>query len=125
MIKIESKYNFKESVEKIINLLDGKNIHIFDIIDHKKNAELAGLKMNEEKVIFFGSPASGTPMMLENPEIGLELPSKVLIYELNGNCYVIMPDIKEISKNYKLEKSVKYVENLASLYNIIATMLSS
>ncbi len=50
-------------------------------VGHQKNAESVGLKLRPTKVIFFGNPKIGTPLMKSAPTAGLDLPQKILVWE--------------------------------------------
>ena len=55
--------------------------HLFALIDHSGEAEKAGMKMRPTKLLIFGSPEAGTPVMLAAPSIAIDLPLKILIWE--------------------------------------------
>ena len=70
----------------------------------------AGLRIprgsgNYETVIIFGSPVTGTLLMKENPEIGIELPSKLLIYSTNSDVYLLYKDPDEMLELYGIRES--------------------
>jgi uncharacterized protein (DUF302 family) len=59
------------------------------LIDHSGEAEKAGMKMRPTKLLIFGSPKAGTPMMLAAPSIAIDLPLKILIWEdVEGSAHV-------------------------------------
>jgi len=120
LIKTKSKYNFEVTVDKILESFKSNKIAVFTTIDHEKNAEGVNLKMNPEKVILFGSPIVGTPLMVENPDIGIELPSKLLVYERDNDTYVIYKDPEAIIKDYDIEN---YKDNLIKLKTLIESII--
>lgn len=73
------------SVDDTLNRLQGilrsKGITIFAVIDHSGEAEGAGLRMRPTKLVIFGSPNAGTPLMQEAPSAAIDLPLKLLIWE--------------------------------------------
>jgi len=79
ILTLESKYTVEESLDKLQAALQSKGIKVFAVIDHSGEAEKAGLQMPPTKVLIFGSPKGGTPLMLASPSLALDLPLKVLI----------------------------------------------
>jgi uncharacterized protein (DUF302 family) len=69
------------TVEKVKTILQRKSLKLFAIIDHSGEAEKVGLKMNPTKLLIFGSPKSGAPLMLAAPSVAVDLPLKFLVRE--------------------------------------------
>lgn len=88
-MSIESAYSFAETVEKLENGLKEKGLTVFAVIDHQEAAKQAGLEMQPAKVIIFGAPKVGTPLMQKDPTLALHLPLKVLVTEVEGQTQVI------------------------------------
>jgi uncharacterized protein (DUF302 family) len=76
-----SKYSVEQTVESLTNLLKSKGVAVFALIDHSREAEKVGLKMRPTKLLIFGNPKAGTPLMLASPSSALDLPLKILIWE--------------------------------------------
>lgn len=76
-----SNHSVDQTVEKLKNLLQARGITLFALIDHSGEAEKAGMKMHPTKLLMFGSPKAGTPVMLAAPSIAIDLPLKILIWE--------------------------------------------
>ena len=81
VIDTPSNHSVDESVEKLKNILRDKGINLFALIDHSGEAEKAGMKMPSTKLLIFGNPKGGTPVMLAAPSIAIDLPLKVLVWE--------------------------------------------
>lgn len=104
--KIESKFNFVETLKQLNKNLNEKNVPIFAIFDHKKNADEVKLSLRPTQVIVFGSPKVGTLLMQENQAIAAELPLKITIWEdENGKTWLSVPKVKEVAKNYDLAQN--------------------
>ncbi len=69
-----------DAVARLRDLLNAKGVKLFDVIDHSGEAEAAGLTLRDTKVVIFGAPPAGTPVMEAVPEAALDLPLKVLIW---------------------------------------------
>jgi uncharacterized protein (DUF302 family) len=76
-----SNYSVDETLERLARALQAKGVTIFALVDHSGEAEKVGLKMRPTKLVIFGSPKAGTPLMLAAPSVAIDLPLKVLIWE--------------------------------------------
>jgi uncharacterized protein (DUF302 family) len=81
IVNIQSNHSVDETVEKLRGILAAKGVTLFALVDHSGEAEKAGLKMPPTKLLIFGSPKAGTPVMLAAPSIALDLPLKILVSE--------------------------------------------
>src|SRR5271156_3607072 len=81
IINVGSNHSVDQTVERLKRILETKGITIFALIDHSGEAEKVGLKMPPTKLLVFGSPKAGTPVMLAAPSIAIDLPLKILIWE--------------------------------------------
>jgi uncharacterized protein (DUF302 family) len=83
LVRVRSAYPIKESVARIEAALVAANITVFAFIDHDGEAESVGLGMRPTKLIIFGSPKGGTPLMVATPSVAIDLPLKALLAEDN------------------------------------------
>jgi uncharacterized protein (DUF302 family) len=81
IVTIASHHSVDETVEKLKALLAAKSVTLFALIDHSGEAAKAGLSMLPTKLLIFGSPKAGTPVMLAAPSIALDLPLRILVWE--------------------------------------------
>ncbi len=81
LVDLPSKHSVDETVEKLKGILQSKGVTLFAMIDHSGEAAKAGLKMRPTKLLIFGNPKSGTPVMLATPSSAIDLPLKILIWE--------------------------------------------
>jgi uncharacterized protein (DUF302 family)/uncharacterized membrane protein YidH (DUF202 family) len=81
IVDIHSNHSVDQTVEKLRGILQAKGVTLFALIDHSGEAEKAGMKMPPTKLLIFGSPKAGTPIMLAAPSIAIDLPLKILIWE--------------------------------------------
>ncbi len=81
IIDTPSNHSVDQTVERLKGILEGKGVAIFALVDHSGEAGNAGLKMRPTKLLIFGSPKAGTPVMLAAPSIAIDLPLKILIWE--------------------------------------------
>jgi uncharacterized protein (DUF302 family) len=76
---ITSSHSVDETVQRLTNLLQQNGVKLFAIVDHSGEAKAAGLEMPSTKLLIFGNPKAGTPVMLSAPTTALDLPLKILI----------------------------------------------
>ena len=81
IIEKRSKHSVDETVDKLKAILQSKGVTLFAVIDHSGEAEKVGMKMRPTKLLIFGSPKAGTPLMLAAPSIAIDLPLKILVWE--------------------------------------------
>jgi uncharacterized protein (DUF302 family) len=76
-----SNHSVDEVVSKLQSVLAAKGVTIFALVDHSGEAEKAGMHMRPTKLLIFGNPKGGTPLMLAAPSIAIDLPLKILVWE--------------------------------------------
>jgi uncharacterized protein (DUF302 family)/uncharacterized membrane protein YidH (DUF202 family) len=81
IVQIPSKHSVADTVAKLEAILTAKNVKLFAVVDHSGEAEKAGMKMPNTKLLIFGNPKAGTPLMLKSPTVALDLPLKILVSE--------------------------------------------
>src|ERR1700722_12682634 len=75
-----SPSSVEETVSRLTEIVTAKGLKLFAVIDHSGEAQAAGLELRETKVVIFGSPQAGTPVMAAAPLAALDLPLKVLVW---------------------------------------------
>jgi len=81
IVTIPSNHSVDETVDRLTNILRSKEVALFALIDHSGAAARVGIKMPPTKLLIFGNPKGGTPLMLAAPSIALDLPLKILVAE--------------------------------------------
>jgi uncharacterized protein (DUF302 family) len=76
-----SRYSFDDTVTRLTSEVESKGATLFALIDHAGEARRIGLTMPPTKLLIFGSPTAGTPLMLTAPSLAIDLPLKVLVSE--------------------------------------------
>jgi uncharacterized protein (DUF302 family) len=79
--QVESKHSVDETVRRVLSTLGEKGIQLFALVDHSGEAQKAGLKLRSTKLLTFGSPKGGTPLMQAAPTAAIDLPLKALVWE--------------------------------------------
>jgi uncharacterized protein (DUF302 family) len=81
IIDIPTLHSIDETVDKLKAILKEKGVTLFALVDHSGEAAKVGLVMRPTRLLIFGSPRAGTPLMLATPSIAIDLPLKILIWE--------------------------------------------
>jgi uncharacterized protein (DUF302 family)/uncharacterized membrane protein YidH (DUF202 family) len=81
IVRIPGNHSVDETVAKLQAILQAKGVKLFVVVDHSGEAASAGLKMPNSKLLIFGNPKAGTPLMLASPSAALDLPLKILVAE--------------------------------------------
>ena len=119
IINRPSNHSVEQTVEKLKNILQSKGVQLFALIDHSGEAEKVGLKMPPTKLLIFGSPKAGTPLMLAAPSIAIDLPLKILIWQdTQGEAWVSYNSPAYLEERHSLPadllQNIAIVENLAT-----------
>jgi uncharacterized protein (DUF302 family) len=70
-------------------VIEGRGLKVFTVVDHSGEARAAGLSLRDTKLVIFGSPAAGTPVMEAAPLTALDLPLKALVWSGDGGSTLI------------------------------------
>ncbi|MGH9096518.1 MAG: DUF302 domain-containing protein [Acidimicrobiales bacterium] len=95
IITKSSPENAADTVAKLIDLVEARGMTVFSVVDHSGEAARQGLALRDTKLVIFGSPTAGTPVMQASPLTALDLPLKVLIWDNDGQTQVSFtsPDV--------------------------------
>jgi uncharacterized protein (DUF302 family) len=118
IIKKQSNHSVDQTVEKLKSILQSKGVMLFALVDHSGEAEKVGMKMPTTKLLIFGSPKAGTPLMLAAPSIAIDLPLKILVSEDGQGKVWVSYNSAEYLKNRhglaaELLQNIAIVETLA------------
>jgi uncharacterized protein (DUF302 family) len=75
-----SSWSVEETVARLLAVVAAKGMKVFAVVDHSGEAQSAGLELRDTKLVIFGSPRAGTPVMAAAPLAALDLPLKVLVW---------------------------------------------
>ncbi len=125
MERIPSACTFDETVERFEKVLFEKGIRLFAQIDHAAEAEKVGMSLRPTRVLIFGNPRAGTPLMQAQQSIALDLPLRVLIAEdEDGEAWIFWYGLKALAKRHGVEDNNSNVETLdANLTTLIQAVV--
>ena len=117
IISQPSPYSVAETIDRLTAVLEAKGITIFARIDQQVEAEKVGLNLRPTQLLLFGSPKAGTPLMVAEPMIALDLPLKVVAWEAaDGEVWLSYNDAYYLQKRFSLSaKLVKNIDVMAPL----------
>ena len=81
LVEVASPYMVDETVKRLESVLAERGVRVFAVIDHSGEAEKVGMKMPPTKLVIFGNPKGGTPVMVAAPSVAIDLPLKALVAE--------------------------------------------
>jgi uncharacterized protein (DUF302 family) len=119
IVDTPSNHSVDQTVERLKGILQAKGVTLFALVDHSGEAEKAGMKMPATKLLIFGSPKAGTPLMLAAPSIAIDLPLKILVREdVRGKVWVSYNSSVYLQERHSLPpellQNIAVVETLAA-----------
>jgi uncharacterized protein (DUF302 family) len=81
LVAVESRFGVKETLDRLVAELGKRDIKVVARLDHAANAKTVGMDLRPNEVVMFGNPKLGTPLMQLNPEIGVDLPMRMLAWQ--------------------------------------------
>jgi len=118
-----SRFSVSDTLNRLENVIRTKGLAVFTIIDHSGEAEKVGLKMQEAKLVIFGSPKAGTPLMVASPLLALDLPLKALVWKDNeGRVWVSYNSVSYLANRFNIPSNLTV--NIAGIDAVIDTALS-
>ncbi|HEX4541777.1 MAG TPA: DUF302 domain-containing protein [Candidatus Acidoferrum sp.] len=114
-----SNHSVEQTVEKLKTILQSKGVTLFAVVDHSGEAEKVEMKMRPTKLLIFGSPKAGTPLMLAASSIAIDLPLKILVWEdAQGKVWVSYNSPEYLKDRHGLPpdllQNIAVVETLAA-----------
>ena len=119
IVNVLSNHSVDQTVERFKGILEAKGVTLFALVDHSGEAEKVGMKMPPTKLLIFGNPKGGTPVMLAAPSIAIDLPLKALVWEdADGKAWVSYNSATYLQERHgvpqELVQNISLVEALAA-----------
>ena len=117
LTRIESHHPVEDTVRRLRELLESKGVQVFALVDHSGEAAKVGLSMKPTKLLIFGSPKGGTPLMQAAPSVAIDLPLKALVAEdETGKVWITWNDAKYLRARHGFPPElVKNIEPVSGL----------
>ena len=112
IVQVASKRSVDQTVEELIGILQAKAVTLFTLVDHSGEAEKVGMAMRPTKLLIFGSPKAGTPLMQAAPSVAIDLPLKILVAEdEQGKVWISYNSPEYLQARHDLPKDL--LQNIA------------
>ena len=98
-----SPWSPADTVARLSAAVAARGMKVFAVIDHSGEANAAGLELRETKLVIFGSPKAGTPVMVAAPLAALDLPLKVLVWADESQTKVSYTSPPAFAARYRLD----------------------
>jgi uncharacterized protein (DUF302 family) len=103
IIRKQANHSVEETLARLQQILKTKGIALFVLVDHSGEAEKVGQNMPPTKLLIFGNPKAGTPLMLASPEIAIDLPLKILVaQDAEGKVWLLYNDPAYLADRHHL-----------------------
>ena len=117
VIHLRSPHSFANTLQRLESVITTKGIAIFARIDHSGEAAKVGLTMPPTELLIFGSPKSGTPLMIASPSLALDLPLKVLVsQDTEGAVWLSYNSPEYLQQRHDIPEAL--VKNIAGIRSI-------
>ena len=119
IVTIPSHHSVDQTVQKLEGILQAKGVKLFVTVDHSGEAEKVGMTMRPTKLVIFGNPKAGTPLMIASPSIAIDLPLKILVWEdSNGAAWISYNSPAYLQTRYNLRtelvRNIEVVDSFAA-----------
>jgi uncharacterized protein (DUF302 family)/uncharacterized membrane protein YidH (DUF202 family) len=119
MVEIASKHSVDQTVENLKGILQAKGVTLFALVDHSGEAEKVGMTMRPTRLLIFGSPKAGTPLMVAAPSIAIDLPLKILVAEDDhGKVWISYNSTEYLQQRHSLPQEL--LANIAVVQTLAA-----
>ena len=117
----ESGHPCRMPEEALWTVLSNPNLEIAAEVDHQSNAQSVGLQLRPTRLIVFGNPALGTPLMQASQTIGIDLPQKMLVYEdATGQVFVAYNDPGYLAERHGVPASLDEIGQIRTALGQLA-----
>jgi uncharacterized protein (DUF302 family) len=122
IVRVTSNHPFAETLERLESSVLSKGLTVFARIDFSGDASKAGLAMRPTRMLVFGNPKAGTPLMVASPTVAIDLPLKVVVSEDDGGVVSILYDSPEylMMRHGIPEALLKNIAGIAPLVDAVA-----
>jgi uncharacterized protein (DUF302 family) len=119
ILTLRSAHSVNGTVDRLKQILQAKGVALFAEIDHSGEAEKVGMKMLLTKLLIFGNPKAGTPLMLAAPSSAIDLPLKILVAEdAEGRAWISWNDPEYLQERHGFSSAL--LQNIAVVGTLAA-----
>jgi uncharacterized protein (DUF302 family) len=119
LLQVASPYTVDETVNRLESVLAERGVQVFAVVDHSGEAEKVGMKMRPTKLVIFGNPKGGTPVMLAAPTLAIDLRLKALVWEdEDGKVWVSYNSPEYLQQRHGVPEDL--IKNIAVAGTLVA-----
>ena len=120
-----SAQSFEETYTKLRSVIDNNpNLKILLELDHQANAAKVDLQLPPTRIIMFGNPRLGTPLMLGGDYTGLDLPQKILVSERDGQVTLSYNDPAYLKTRHNISDRDEVLQKVTGALDKITSAAS-
>lgn len=122
LVNVSSPYSVDETLKRLQTVLANRGVQIFALVDHSGEAAKAGMTMPPTKLLIFGNPKAGTPLMLASPSVAIDLPLKALVWQDgNGKVFITYNSPEYLRDRHTIPDEL--VKNISVVGGLVAKAL--
>jgi uncharacterized protein (DUF302 family) len=120
VLTVVSSSGYVETLNRLLDAVARRGLTVFAQIDHAAAARAVDMQLGDEVVVVFGNPRAGTPLMQQDPRIGIELPLRMLVWDRGDAAIVGYNDPRNLSRLYDVTRQAPTLDAMSSLLDDIA-----
>lgn len=104
LVRLASPHSVEQTTERFVDQARQRGLTIFKRVDHAAGAASVGKDLRPTRVVIFGNPKAGTPLMQCAQSMGIDLPMKALVWEAaDGQVWVGYNDLDHLAARHGIE----------------------
>ena len=122
IVSLMSEHSFVDTFERLESKVESMGLTIFSRIDFQKDAQTAGLKMQPTRLLIFGNPKAGTPLMVAAPTVAIDFPLKILVSEdASGKVWVSYNSPQYLKDRHGIPEEM--LKNISGIVGIVDSVV--
>lgn len=109
----QSPYSASETLDRLAAVVEERGGRVFARVDHAAGARAVGELLEPTEVLIFGNPRLGTPFMVLERTMGVDLPARALAWEEGGQTYLGYPNPVNLARRYDFNPDSSAVAQFA------------
>lgn len=90
ILQVTSTRNMETTYNELVAAIQNNEaLQLVVQLDHAANAQTIGQELEPTRLLIFGNPNAGTPLMQAEQTIGIDLPQKMLVFRNTDNVVTI------------------------------------
>jgi uncharacterized protein (DUF302 family) len=115
-----SSFGYAQTLRRALDGIERRGLTVFAQIDHAAAARETGMELADEMVLTFGNPRAGTPLMQQDPRVGIELPLRLLIWSDGERTMLGYNDPRDLASSYNVTAHAAALDAMSSLFDQLA-----